>query len=279
MKIAALCAGYGGLELGLQQAGVDAKICWYSEIDSYASQVMAHYYPLSPNLGDLTELSDPPQADIVTAGFPCQPVSKAGKQKGVYDERWLIEDVCRVASRACAKLIVLENVPNLLTANSGDAMARTVSALAANGFSARWACVRASDISAPHQRLRWFCVGKPEGISFADAIGKGPQRRTALRSPRKFDSRKGRVDVARWGIYAEAISRWELIVGRQAPEPTDEKQRLNPKFSEWMMGLPDGWVTEIVSGRSHQLRILGNGVVPQQAAYAFHLLTGENHEP
>jgi DNA (cytosine-5)-methyltransferase 1 len=280
MRVGALCAGYGGLELGLQQAGIDVELCWYSEIDLHACEVMGLRYPSVANLGDLTEISDTPVVDVVTAGFPCQPVSKAGKQKGVNDERWLIEDVCEVASRACAKFVVLENVPNLLTANSGDAMARTISALASNGFSAEWGCVRASDVGAPHQRLRWFCVAKPEqaGRVASDPVGEGPQRRSPLRRGGKFDFGESGVDFARWGVYAEAVARWELITGRQAPDPTDSKCRLNPRFSEWMMGLPEGWVTDAVQGRSHQLRILGNGVVPQQAAYAFNLLNGENNE-
>jgi DNA (cytosine-5)-methyltransferase 1 len=80
---------------------------------------------------------------------------------------------------------------------------------------------------------------------------------------------------ARWGQYADAIARWEPIVGRAAPDPTDDRRRLNPRFVEWMMGLPDGWVTDAVDGRSHQLRILGNGVVPQQAAHALTVLNGQ----
>lgn len=76
-----------------------------------------------------------------------------------------------------------------------------------------------------------------------------------------------------WGQYAEAIQRWEQVVGRPAPEPTEPtgrggKHRLAPVFVEWMMGLPEGWVTGIENSRAAQLRALGNGVVPQQAAIA-----------
>lgn len=92
------------------------------------------------------------------------------------------------------------------------------------------------------------------------------------------------ADVAhtdRWGQYAAAIARWEHILGRPAPEPTEPgakgRPRLSPRFVEWMMGLPDGWVTDPAIWAHHarpagvrnaQLRILGNGVVPQQAAAA-----------
>lgn len=82
-----------------------------------------------------------------------------------------------------------------------------------------------------------------------------------------------------WGPYRPAIERWERRLGRRAPNPTrpDGKNganRLNPAFVEWMMGLPEGWVTapEIGLTRAEQLKALGNGVVRQQAALATELL-------
>ena len=101
-----------------------------------------------------------------------------------------------------------------------------------------------------------------------------------------------------FGHYAPAVRRWEMILGRAAPDPTEVgsgsrrkcevhgdskgvrsgghsasktctcKRVLSPRFCEWMMGLPDGWVTDISISRTAQLRALGNGVVPQQAATA-----------
>jgi DNA (cytosine-5)-methyltransferase 1 len=71
----------------------------------------------------------------------------------------------------------------------------------------------------------------------------------------------------RFGPYAPAVHRWEQVLGRPAPAPTDHG-RLSARFVEWMMGLPDGFVTGVPISRSVQLRALGNGVVPQQAAAA-----------
>jgi DNA (cytosine-5)-methyltransferase 1 len=71
-----------------------------------------------------------------------------------------------------------------------------------------------------------------------------------------------------WGKYAPAIARWEAVLKRPAPAPTVErsdKRRLNPQFVEWMMGLPDGWVTGHGLSAAKELKMLGNGVVPQQA--------------
>ena len=80
-----------------------------------------------------------------------------------------------------------------------------------------------------------------------------------------------------WGDYTEAITRWETVLGRAVPDPTvvDEKTsklRLNPVFVEWMMGLPTGWVTGHGLSRAKELKMLGNGVVPQQARVAVGLL-------
>lgn len=83
----------------------------------------------------------------------------------------------------------------------------------------------------------------------------------------------------RFGQYASAIARWEAVLGRPAPAPTEPTgkrgaHRLSPRFVEWLMGLPDGWVTKTDTSRNEQLKALGNGVVPQQAAAAVRHLLG-----
>ncbi len=80
-----------------------------------------------------------------------------------------------------------------------------------------------------------------------------------------------------WGKYEAAVRRWEDVSGRPAPCPVEQgpsgQNRLNPLFTEWMMGLPPGWVTGVPGlSRAQQLRILGNGVVPQQAVLALQSL-------
>jgi hypothetical protein len=85
------------------------------------------------------------------------------------------------------------------------------------------------------------------------------------------------VEQTNWGKFEPAIRRWEATIGRPAPEPTkpDGKEgnhRLSSKFTEWMMGLPDGWITDIGLKRNDELKACGNGVVPQQAELALSLL-------
>jgi hypothetical protein len=85
------------------------------------------------------------------------------------------------------------------------------------------------------------------------------------------------VLTTNWGKFEPAIRRWEETIDRPAPEPTkpDGKEgnhRLSSKFTEWMMGLPDGWITDIGLKRNDELKACGNGVVPQQAELALSLL-------
>jgi hypothetical protein len=86
-----------------------------------------------------------------------------------------------------------------------------------------------------------------------------------------------------WGKFGPAIRLWEKYLGRDAPAPTkpDGKEgnhRLSSKFTEWMMGLPDGWITDAGLTRNEELKLAGNGVVPQQAELALRLLLNSNEE-
>ena len=82
-----------------------------------------------------------------------------------------------------------------------------------------------------------------------------------------------------WGQYEAAVRRWEQVLGREVPKPTeptgrDGQQQLSARFTEWMMGLDDGWITspEIGLTRNEALKACGNGVVPQQAVLALNIL-------
>jgi DNA (cytosine-5)-methyltransferase 1 len=83
--------------------------------------------------------------------------------------------------------------------------------------------------------------------------------------------------IVDWGIYARAVLRWQQVTGRMVPSPTELSPKgsavLAPVFVEWMMGLAGGWVTQVPGvNRKAQFKILGNGVVPQQALLALSLL-------
>jgi DNA (cytosine-5)-methyltransferase 1 len=82
-----------------------------------------------------------------------------------------------------------------------------------------------------------------------------------------------------WGVYEPAVRRWERVLGRPAPFPTQPGRHgrpvLAPAFVEWLQGLEPGWVTGLALPRTAELRALGNGVVPQQAAHAVGLLLND----
>lgn len=86
----------------------------------------------------------------------------------------------------------------------------------------------------------------------------------------------------RWGQFDGLVTRWEVALGRPAPDPLRVGPRggtaIAPAFVEWLMGLPKGWVTGVTEvGLSAQTSCLGNGVVPQQAYEAFKFLTDPDY--
>ena len=278
MRLGSLCSGYGGLEAGIGQV-LDIEPVWCSEIDKDASKVLAAHHPNVPNLGDLTVLDwhQVEPVDIICAGFPCQPFSHAGKRLGADDDRAIFEYIAEAIGVLRPGLVVLENVPGILTLG-GVSVIGTLTGL---GYDCRWGIVRASDTGAPHRRARWFCIAEP-----ADAGGErhGPRqdaRRVGLldrrdeappRQRQRARSEPGNRDSATsWDRYTPAVERWERILGRPAPDPTDDRG-LRPEFVEWMMGLDEGWVCDVGLSRTAALKMLGNGVVPQQAALAVDLL-------
>jgi DNA (cytosine-5)-methyltransferase 1 len=87
----------------------------------------------------------------------------------------------------------------------------------------------------------------------------------------------GEVTEISWGKFEPAIRRWEAVLGRPAPAPTkpdgkDGSHRLSSALTEWMMGLPEGWITDVGLSRVDELKACGNGVVPQQAELALRIL-------
>ena len=88
--------------------------------------------------------------------------------------------------------------------------------------------------------------------------------------PEQRPAERGRSQTE-WGQFTPAIERWERTIGRPAPAPTDDG-RLSSRVVEWLMGLSDGHVCALGLSRTAELKALGNGVCPQQAALALTLL-------
>lgn len=298
--VGSLCSGYGGLDLGLQLAlNVPVRHAWHVEYDKHPSLILAHHWPDVPNYGDLTstQWERIERVDWLTAGYPCQPFSHAGLRKGKTDERHLWPHVARAVSCLRPRNVLLENVWGHVSLGL-DAVVADLTRL---GYDARWGVVRASDAGAPHGRARVFIVATDTTDVGHERVGRardgrpGPGNRysaatdpncAGLEGHRGLHPAPREVQVAAhghgdvpdtpWGVYGPAIRRWEQVLGRAAPPPTERGkggQRLSPRFVEFMMGLPAGWVTDVLGlPRNAQLKALGNGVVPQQAAAALRAL-------
>lgn len=234
IRIGSLCTGYGGLDIAVQQV-FGGTVVWHSQYEppdkhgredknQYAAQILAHHWPTIPNHGDLTaiDFAQVEPVDILTAGFPCQDVSLAGRRAGIAEGTrsglWL--HVARAIEELQPRLVVIENVRGLLSAPAdsdlepctwcvGDAgdepLLRALGAVLADlvrlGFDAEWACVRASEVGAPHQRERVFLLAWPAHAQGAGRSGPGLLGPTAERDRATADAHGvgGKRDRARSG--------------------------------------------------------------------------------
>nr|WP_157168656.1 DNA cytosine methyltransferase [Streptomyces typhae] len=115
--------------------------------------------------------------------------------------------------------------------------------------------------------------GRGGGAPAADTEGDGRHQGRAKPAGQQGRPHAAVGGVPDWGEYEPAIRRWETVTGRPAPRPTDDLGRLNPPFVEWLMALDNGHVTAVPGlSRTAQLKALGNGVVPPQAAAALRIL-------
>ena len=158
--------------------------------------------------------------------------------------------------------VVLENVRGHLSLGFDVVLAD----LARMGWSARWGVVRASDAGAPHDRPRLFVIANPDGATRTQQV-KWSQAYDA--TSRRNDAPGRCVHASHWGEYREAVCRWTC--GRQGSARANagngiSSTRITPAFVEWMMGLPEGWVTGHGLTASQELKMLGNGVVPRRCA-------------
>lgn len=161
LKVASMFAGIGGICLGFKQAGFE--IVWANEIDPSACNTYRNNFGDSYLVqADIKKIDTKtiPNFDVLTAGFPCQPFSIVGKQKGFNDERGtLFFEIQRVIKAKKPKVILLENVANLIEHNNGKSFEKVYLALAEEGYVVRFATLNPKQHSnIPQQRNRVFLV-------------------------------------------------------------------------------------------------------------------------
>jgi len=161
-----LFSGAGGGLLGSRLLGF-RTVC-YVENNPYCIEVLKAriregYLCDAPIWGDIKTFDGRPWAgcvDVVTAGFPCQPFSVAGKQKGEADDRNMWPETIRVIREVRPPYALCENVSGIIGGSHGY-FGRILDDLSQSGYDARWRIVSAADVGAPHLRKRLWIVGSP----------------------------------------------------------------------------------------------------------------------
>jgi DNA (cytosine-5)-methyltransferase 1 len=302
MNVLSLFSGIGGLELGLERAGM--TVVGQVEIDPFCRRVLTKHWPEVPKHDDVRTCVEwwgstvRPAVDVVCGGFPCQPFSTAGQRQGLADERWgwpWLWDVVRVVR---PRFILVENVAALL--RDRDAFGIILTDLAAGGYDADWDCIPAAAVGAPHRRDRLFLVAHAQRDPVRlEPIAESGRRGEAVA---RRDGAHGNVaDPHSERLAGSALSAasgrdaWTDTHGSGAPvadadgspRPAAGRpgspilgsaavERLGRRGS----GLGEHWAAEPgmgrvahgVPARMDRLRSLGNAVVPQVAEHVGRLV-------
>lgn len=166
MKFIDLFAGLGGFHIGLRRLGHECVLA--CEIDQNLAKLYERNFGIRPR-ADIRKLRsrDIPKHDILCAGSPCQPFSKAGDQQGADCPRWgdLLEHVLRIARAQRPRFLILENVPNLLRHDEGRTWAALERSLSRIGYDISSASLSPHQFGIPQIRERAFIVGSLDGLS------------------------------------------------------------------------------------------------------------------
>lgn len=239
IRFGSLFSGIGGLDLGLERAGLSCA--WQVESDDYARTILRKHWPSVPKWSDVRNVGAHclERVELICGGFPCQDISQAGNGVGIEGERsGLWREFHRIVRELRPRLVLVENVPMLRQRGLGVVLG----ALASIGYDSEWDCVPAAAVGAPHRRDRIFIVA-----SLADADRGGFQER---RVPEP-----GGLECARGRIFDGCGAEREL---RDAAERGRKWWETEP---------PVGRVANGIPGRVDRLRGLGNSVVPAVAEF------------
>jgi len=267
-----LCAGYGGIDLGLKRAISNLRTVAFSEIEAFAcanlvAKMEAGQLDPAPVWTDLktfpwAEFRD--RVDIVSGGYPCQPFSSAGKRRGKDDPRhlwpWIADGIRAMRPRIC----FFENVEGHISLG----LREVVEELADIGYATTWGIFSAAEVGAPHQRKRVFILAYGGSAGFSryggfEQIGlsKGWQTTEGCATQGcGFGSER-----VFWPSYpGQPQQQWEPPRGI---EPALGRDAHGPSG-----GLGYAELCRSCDNRTDELRLLGNGVVPATAERAFKTL-------
>ena len=264
---ASFFSGVGGLDLGLERAGW--RTVSFSEIDPYASAVLAQRWPGIPNLGDIVQLAggigrgpehrnrdstgtqhesvDWHSATLWTGGFPCQDLSVAGKRRGLAGERsGLAFSFLDLVGRHRPRFVLLENVPGLLSSHGGKDFGTLLAALVELGYGVGYRVLDARYFGVPQRRRRVFILGDSAGgragaERAAEVLSVGSRCRR--HPPTGIEAGEGIAERPGRGI-AHALSASRTRSGRF--DSNGETYAISPSPDSHRMREADG-----LAGRSH----------------------------
>jgi DNA (cytosine-5)-methyltransferase 1 len=264
------------------------KVVWQVEKDPYCQKVLKKHWPEVPCYGDIKEIDFAalPSVDLICGGFPCQPVSCAGKRLGDKDERWLWPEFYRAICEARPRWVLVENVPGLLSASDGRLFGGILGDLARSGYDAEWDLLPAAAFGAPHLRFRLFLVAHTRsgpGIGGALSPGREEERGVVAggtedvahpdeqplgggfcpdESRGEWGRRSGDSHCTGDATHAQCQRLQGGIFQKRGEGTPDLRRRLAD--SDWWLIEPDvGRVAHGVFKRVDRLKCLGNAVVPQ----------------
>lgn len=272
MKIAALFAGIGGLELGLHRAGHEPALT--CEIWDPAVAVLTARFPEVPNEPDVSTLAVLPKSvDLLTAGFPCQDLSQAGLTAGISGKKSsLVDHVFRLLDKCKVPVVVLENVSFMLSLDKGAAMDRLTKAFEERGY--RWAYRTINSLSfLPQRRERVFFVAsageiEPEAVLFADEISP-PQAETKLEThAHGFYWTEGTRGLG-WAPDAIPTLKNGSTIGIPSPPaillPSGDVIKPDIRDAERLQGFPADWT--VAAPLRLRWSLVGNAVSVPVAAW------------
>lgn len=283
-----LCSGIGGFSLGFQWAGLSKPVL-FCDTDAWCRKVLAKHWPDVPIAEDVKELAnDParlvPDCDILTAGYPCQPFSVAGKQRGEEDDRHIWPEIFAIVQAKRPTWCVFENVYGHITLG----LDTVLSNLETEGYSCQPFIVPACAVDAPHRRDRLWIVGHTEdnGHKFRTDTGREgqthqqeqrPSVRGKLSRPSEnvadTDSNGTEWSKPEYRKGCRAVESSENVANTDSSgcqeqwwgEPTRTEHQAPECGSEWKPEPPVGRVANGIPRRVDRLKGLGNAIVPQIA--------------
>ena len=272
MKVGSLFSGIGGLDLGLERAGM--TVAWQSEIDPYACKVLAKHWPGVPNHGDIKRIDwgtvEP--VDVICGGYPCQPFSLASpSRRGTEDPRHLWPWVRDAISALRPRYAILENVKGHLSLGGTTVLGD----LATIGYDAQWRVIPAAGVGARHRRDRIIILAYPNSSEQTHGRQRSlvPSKDQSTGDDRtRSRSDLGQVSMGSTRQSASHVadpcgSGW--VRWREPFACDDEEVREHARRSAlyWEVEPAVGRVAYGVPRRMDRLRGLGNAVVPQVAEY------------